>query len=174
MRLHGYTQISIDIESDGPVPGLYSMVSLGAVAVEPPDFPNRFYTEIAPISDNYDTEALNVNGFKREETLAFPKPELVIPDFAKWVQQFPNPRFISDNAGFDWMYVAWYLWKYYGRNPFGHSSLSITSFWKGLDRDLFSSFKHLRKTKHSHNALDDALGNAEAFVKMLEIMKHGR
>ncbi|MEA2028142.1 MAG: hypothetical protein U9N49_04135 [Campylobacterota bacterium] len=29
-------------------------------------------------------------------------------------------------------------------------------------------FKHLRKTAHTHNALDDAIGNAEALLKIVK------
>ena len=46
--------------------------------------------------------------------------------------------------------------------------MNLGSFYKGLKKDLRANFKHLRKTKHTHNALDDSIGNAEA---MLEILK---
>lgn len=34
--------------------------------------------------------------------------------------------------------------------------------------DTFASFKHLRKTPHTHNPVDDALGNAAALLHMKE------
>jgi hypothetical protein len=40
--------------------------------------------------------------------------------------------------------------------------------YKGLKRDLRSNFKHLRKTAHTHNPVDDARGNAEAMLTMME------
>jgi hypothetical protein len=33
---------------------------------------------------------------------------------------------------------------------------------------MFVNFKHLRKTAHTHNALDDARGNAEALLQIKE------
>jgi hypothetical protein len=53
-------------------------------------------------------------------------------------------------------------------NPFGHSSTNLGSLYKGIVKDTFVSFKHLRKSKHTHHALDDALGNAEALLQLKE------
>jgi len=33
---------------------------------------------------------------------------------------------------------------------------------------MFANFKHLRKTRHSHNPVDDARGNAEALLGIKE------
>jgi hypothetical protein len=33
-------------------------------------------------------------------------------------------------------------------------------------KDTFENFKHLRKTAHTHNPVDDAMGNAEALLEM--------
>jgi hypothetical protein len=38
--------------------------------------------------------------------------------------------------------------------------------YKGMVRDVSKNFKHLRKTKHTHNPVDDARGNAEAMLEM--------
>ena len=42
------------------------------------------------------------------------------------------------------------------------------SIYKGVVRDVSKNFKHLRKTKHTHNPVDDAKGNAEAFLEIIE------
>jgi hypothetical protein len=42
----------------------------------------------------------------------------------------------------------------------------LGSLYKGLEKDCFKNFKHLRKTAHTHNALDDAKGNAEALLHL--------
>jgi len=55
-----------------------------------------------------------------------------------------------------------------GSNPFGHSSTNLGSLYKGVVRDMFVNFKHLRKTKHTHNPVDDARGNAEALLAIKE------
>ena len=41
-----------------------------------------------------------------------------------------------------------------------------SSLYKGVVKDTFANFKHLRKTRHTHNPLDDARGNAEALLQI--------
>jgi hypothetical protein len=64
--------------------------------------------------------------------------------------------------------VRWFTHHFLGRNPFGHSSTNLGSLYKGVVKDMFSNFKHLRKTKHTHNPVDDARGNAEALLQIKE------
>ena len=89
-------------------------------------------------------------------------------EFADWVrgQSDGRPMFISDNNGFDWQFINWYFHHFLGENPFGHSSTNLGSLYKGAARDLFASFKHLRRTRHTHHPVDDARGNAEALLAM--------
>jgi hypothetical protein len=44
--------------------------------------------------------------------------------------------------------------------------MNLGSLYKGLVRDTSKNFKHLRKTKHTHNPVDDAMGNAEALLEL--------
>lgn len=157
----------VDIESDGPIPGDFSMISFGAVLVT--DLLNKtFYGKLKPISDKYIPEALAVSGFSREETLTFEEPKKVMTDFANWIKNICNDRpiFISDNNGFDWMFICWYFHHFTEANPFGFSSQNLGSLYKGIEKDTFKTFKHLRKTKHSHHPVEDAKGNAEALLYM--------
>lgn len=159
--------VMVDIEADGPIPGDYSMISLGAVIVEPS--PSKtFYGKLKPISDNWVQDALKVSGFTREETMSFKEPKFVMEQFAVWINDNSKDRpiFISDNNGFDWQFVNWYFHHFLGQNPFGFSSMNLGSLYKGLVRDTFKNFKHLRKTKHTHNPVDDAKGNAEALLEL--------
>jgi len=159
----------IDVESDGPIPGDYSMVCFGAVIVEP-SLSRTFYGRLRPISERFDPQALAVSGFSREETLAFPEPAEVMQEFVAWVKSESRGRsiFISDNNGFDWQFVNWYLHHFTGGNPFGFSSQNLGSLYKGMVKDTFQTFKHLRKTRHTHHPVDDARGNAEALLAMKE------
>ena len=161
--------IMIDIENDGPIPGDYSMIAFGAVVVEP-GLPNAFYGRLRPISEKWIPEALAVSGFTREETLQFDDPREVMEKFGAWVEEKckNQPMFISDNNGFDWQFINWYFHHFTGHNLFGHSSTNLGSFYKGVVRDVSKNFKHLRKTKHTHNPVDDAKGNAEAFLEIIE------
>lgn len=159
--------IMVDIEADGPIPRDYSMIALGAVLVED-GLHQQFHGLLKPISDNYIPQALAVSGFSREETLSFNNPEHVMKDFAKWIAKVSKDRpiFISDNNGFDWMFVCWYFHHFTGNNPFGFSSQNLGSLYKGVVKDTFQSFKHLRKTAHTHHPVDDAKGNAEALLAL--------
>ena len=159
----------VDIESDGPIPGDFSMISFGAIIVEP-SLARTFYGKVQPISEKWIPEALAVSGHSREETLQFPPAEQVMKEFKEWLGQNVKgqPRFISDNNGFDWQFVNWYFHHFLGHNPFGFSSMNLGSLYKGLVKDVYANFKHLRKTKHTHHPVDDALGNAEALLALKE------
>jgi hypothetical protein len=159
--------IMVDVEADGPIPGDYSMVCFGAIVVEPA-LDRTFYGRLKPISDEWIPDALQVSGFTREETLQFDDPKVVMQRLADWVAEVGGSRlmFISDNNGFDWQFVNWYFHHFLGNNPFGHSSTNLGSLYKGVVRDMFSSFKHLRKTEHTHHPVDDARGNAEALLQI--------
>lgn len=159
----------VDVEADGPIPGDYSMVSLGAIVVEPA-LDRTFYGQLRPISEQWVPDALQVSGHSREETLAFDDPKTVMERFAEWLkaESKGQPRFVSDNNGFDWQFVNWYFHHFTGRNPFGFSSTNLGSLYKGVVKDAFASFKHLRKTKHTHHPVDDARGNAEALLTIKE------
>ena len=164
--------IMADIESDGPIPGDYSMISFGAVLVNE-QLDQTFYGQLKPISEKYIPEALAVSGHTREETLAFDDPQHVMAEFQAWINKTckDRPIFISDNNGFDWMFICWYFHHFLGKNPFGFSSQNLGSMYKGLVKDTFQTFKHLRKTKHTHNPVDDAIGNAEALLTMKREME---
>lgn len=168
--------VVVDVEADGPIPSDYSMVSFGAVLVDSAGkFENTFYSEpLTPISEKYDHAALAISGYKREYLELWgqdPKERMLA--FEGWLGHVvpKKPIFISDNNGFDWSFINWYFHHFIGRNPFGFSSQNLNSLYKGLQRDYYASFKHLRKTKHTHHPVDDAMGNAEALLAMLQEFK---
>ena len=141
------------------------MVCFGAIVVEP-SLEKTFYGRLKPISEKWIPEALKVSGFSREETMEFDEPKSVMEDFAKWLLTVSEgrPIFIADNNGFDWQFINWYFHHFLEKNPFGFSSVNLGSLYKGVVRDTFKNFKHLRKTKHTHHPVDDARGNAEALL----------
>jgi len=159
--------IVVDIEADGPIPGDYSMVCFGAVVVNE-SLDKSFYGKLKPISENYNPESLAISGFSREETLQFDNPIEVMLQFEEWIKENSKgrPIFISDNNGFDWMFICWYFHHFLKRNPFGFSSRRIGDLYCGLVKDTFAQWRHLRKTAHTHNPVDDAKGNAEVLLFM--------
>lgn len=169
--------ICVDVEADGPIPCRYSMVCFGAVVVEPA-LNRTFYGQCAPISAAFVPEALAVSGFSRQQHEAFPDPKSTLRDFAAWLAGLGKgrPVFVSDNPAFDWQWMNFYLHEFTGTNPFGFSARRIGDFAAGLERDWFaaSKWKSLRRTTHSHNPVDDARGNAEALLILLERAKGER
>ncbi|WP_395738068.1 exonuclease [Prosthecobacter sp.] len=163
--------IMVDVESDGPIPGDYSMICFGAVVVEP-GLSRTFYGQLRPISERFIPQALAVSGFTREQTLQFLEPVEVMRNFAEWLRGVSKDRliFIADNNGFDWQFINWYFHHFTGSNPFGFSSTNLGSLYKGMVKDTFQTFKHLRRTKHTHHPVDDAIGNAEALLTMKDEM----
>ena len=159
--------IMVDVEADGPIPGDYSMVALGAVRVREP-LDTTFYARLRPISARWVPEALAVSGFDRETTLGFDDPAAVMRRFAAWVAAHggTRPRFVSDNNGFDWQFVNWYFHHFTGGNPFGHSSTNLGSLYQGRVGDVGTSFRHLVRTPHTHHPVDDARGHAEALLEL--------
>lgn len=166
--------VMVDVEADGPIPGDYSMICFGAVVVRG-DLSETFYGRLRPISPRWVPEALAISGFSREQTLEFPEPEPVMREFAGWLEAHSKgrPKFIADNNGFDWQFINWYFHHFTGTNPFGFSSQNLGSLYKGAVRNLSRTFKHLRKTPHTHHPVDDARGNAEAFVEFARELNFG-
>lgn len=167
--------IMVDVEADGPQVAKHSMISFGAVVCSNPS--QTFYGKCKPIGDQWVPEALAVSGFTREDTLQFPEAKQTMADFDKWLTDLKIAKdtkrvsFISDNNGFDWQFINWYFLEFVGRNPFGHSSFNLGSFYKGVMRDNTANFKRFRKTKHDHNPVNDALGNVEALRQIRKM--HG-
>jgi len=162
--------VVVDVESDGPVPGKYSMVCLGAVVVEP-SLSRTFYGRTRPISELWLPEALAVSGFRREDHLRFDDPREVMARFAAWLKASSRgrPVFCSDNLAYDWQFVNWYFHQYLGENPFGWSGRRIGDLYCGMVKDGYATWKHLRKTPHDHDPVNDAKGNAEALLAMVEM-----
>ena len=160
--------IVVDVEADGPVPHLYSMVSFGAVVVEP-SLALSCKGEVRPVSERWLPEALAVSGVSREQHLSFEEPGPVMERFQSWIQESSKgrPVFASDNLAFDWMFITWYFHETLGRNPFGWSGRRIGDLYCGMVKDGYATWKHLRKTAHTHHPVDDAKGNAEALLAMV-------
>ena len=160
--------IMVDVESDGPIPGDYSMIAFAAADCDNKD--NFFVSKLKPISDKYLSNSLSISGFTREECFSFNDPQEEMLKFGIWLNQFDRKTFVSDNNGYDWQFINYYFHHFIGENPFGYSSQNLGSLYKGFVHNIRRNFKHLRKTKHDHNPLNDVWGNIEAFQ---EIKKMG-
>lgn len=171
--------ISVDIESSGPIPGEYSMLSIGACLVDTPE--TTFERTLKPLNRNADPEALAVTGFTLEELeLSGMRPQQAMTELELWVKAAcigdAIPVFVGLNAPFDWSFVNYYFHRFCGSNPFGFTALDIKAYYMGVIgsswRDTRSSAmaSRLRPTQNgNHNALQDALYQAELFRLVREL-----
>jgi hypothetical protein len=180
--------ISADLEADGPIPGRHSMLSLGlAVAgvFGPGGFEARdpeadtFYRELRPISDHFDPDALRVARLDRARLVAEGEaPRRALGAAADWIRTVAGPRrpvMVAYPLGFDWMFLQWYFVAFRGESPFGHAScLDIKTLCQqrlGAVLDLTAKSRlpaELRPSRpHTHNALDDAIEQAELLARLL-------
>ena len=82
--------------------------------------------------------------------------------------------FVGFNATFDWSFVNFYFQQYLGENPFGIGGIDIKSYYMGLSGVTWEDTRSSRIPKaykdtsrrHTHNALDDAIEQAEIFRRM--------
>lgn len=169
-----WTCFSVDIEANGPIPGDFSMIEIGAVKIER-GLEKTFYTNVHPLNTNVDLSALESIGKTFMETMEFETPPVMaMENFAEWIKENTEPdtrpMLLSDNNGFDWSFINWYFIHFLGvgRNPFGYTSRNISDIYRGLVKNVKKSFKKLRDTSHTHNPVDDAMGNAEAVIKMVD------
>jgi len=98
-------------------------------------------------------------------------PFKVFFDFKDWLEKVckdQRPIFVSDNPAFDWQWINYHFHKELGYNPFGWSARRIGDYYAGLMGNFHETqrWKRLRITKHTHNPVDDAMGNAEAFKRI--------
>lgn len=147
------------------------MVSFGAVVLTP-TLEQTFYGQVKPISEKWLPASLVISGHSRQEHLGFEEPQGVMTRFAAWVKESNRggrPVFVSDNLAFDWQWINYYFQAFTGENPFGWSGRRVGDLYCGLQKDCFATWKHLRKTQHTHQPVDDARGVAEALLAMHEM-----
>lgn len=179
--------IVVDIEADGPVPELYSMLSLGAVATSPNQEVSSFYRTLLPY-EKASQDPSTMEWWKnqpeawKEVTTNTENPQQAMNDFNDWVKSLGKTAvFVANPVALDYTFVAWYLEKFTGENPFRNDknvnrTLDLRSFIAGkLDLSLTQARRvNLPKSltigmpKHTHNAMEDARGYAVMLRNVLE------
>lgn len=171
------TFVSVDVETAGPNPSTYSLLSIGACLVSKPR--QRFYVELKPINDNAIAEALAVTGLSLKQlSESGLSPTQAMASFEAWLRKVipagEQPTFLAFNAPFDWMFVNDYFHRYLGRNPFGHTAVDMRAYFMGLSgldwhqtkmRLIAQRFASPIRLKH--HAGRDAQDQARLFLAML-------
>lgn len=167
--------VATDVEADGPIPGPYSMLSLGMAVAGRPDL--RFYTEMKPISEQFVPKALEVAGLDRNRLLReAPDAADAIQAATKWVnglRRIGRPVFLAAPAVWDGMFVHWYFVRFTGKSPFGAtgSGVDLRSYWMGKTGCQWADTRKgeikkalgLHGLPHTHHAGEDAAELAEVF-----------
>jgi DNA polymerase III epsilon subunit-like protein len=169
--------ISVDVETAGPSPSTYSLLTIGACTVIGPS--STFYVELKPETMRALPEALAVSRLSMERLVKRGQPpKQAMQQFEQWlIEQTPEnqrPVFVAFNAPFDWMFVNDYFHRLLGYNPFGHAALDIKSYYMGLagvswqeTAMRYVSTQFLEDRQLTHHALRDAMDQAEIFRMML-------
>ncbi len=165
--------LSVDVETSGPIPGEFSLLTIGACDVFDPQ--QTFSCELKPTTPNADPKALEVTGLSldRLERDGL-DPAMGMQTFRDWVIRAAGPDgtpvFVGFNAPFDWSFVNYYFHRYLGENPFGFAALDIKSLYMGAARSSWAQTRSsqiaaaLHPTlKGDHDALHDAQYQAELF-----------
>ena len=156
--------VFVDCEAWGGAPSVGQLTEFGAII-----YHNRetFHGVIVPSKPSIENPAVPEKTGKP----TFEHEAQVFANFAEWLKRnvTGEPKFVSDNIAYDWMWINDGFWRTLGRNPFGHSGRRISDFYAGLCGDFSKTqkWKRLRITKHDHHPVHDALGNLEAFQGLL-------
>ena len=173
--------ISVDVEASGPIPGEYSLLSLGACKAGEE---SGFIVELRPVNEAFDKNALDVVGKSLEHfRRAGEPPEKAMKLFLDWIKDTAaggQPVFVGFNAAFDWSFVNYYFLKYLDHNPVGFAALDIKSYYAGLLGCAWEATRSSRILKrfkppmdHTHNALADAIEQGIMFSKMAAYHRKG-
>jgi hypothetical protein len=179
--------VSTDIETDGPIPGPYSMLSLGSAAYKANGTLYSTYEvnlELLPDAipgGDKDTMDWWAKQPKEAWEACRKDPQPVVPAmraYASWLEAFKdkglNPVFVAYPAGFDFTFVYYYLVRFSGGSPFGFQALDIKTYAaavlgcdykmtvkKNMPKQWFTELP-----KHTHVALDDAKEQGLLFLNI--------
>jgi 3' exoribonuclease, RNase T-like len=180
---------SADVETDGPIPGPFSMLSFALVYAgafdghkftKPARYEQHFYAELKPISNEFDIEALRVNGMDRDKLLREGQsPKAVMQAASEWVKSIAGsgkPVLVAYPLSFDWSWLYWYFIRFCSQSPFNYSrcfdiktAFAVKAHLPiadaGRSRLEFTLRPHL---SHTHHALDDAIEQAEIFANVFQ------
>ena len=176
--------VSTDIETDGPIPGDYSMLSLASAAfLADKTLVSTFSVNLATLpnakQDPRTMEWWKTQADAWQACRENPQdPALAMQNYHDWLISLPaKPVFVAYPAGFDFSFVYWYLHHFVGKNPFSHSALDVkTMAMCLLKTDYRDSTKRnmprawFDSKRHTHVALDDAIEQGLLFCNMLQVL----
>jgi hypothetical protein len=180
--------ISVDVEADGPIPGPYSMLSFGMAVAGAFDGrtyrpaaigEQTFYRELRPIGPSFEPDALAASGLDRERLrVEGADPSDAMTAASEWVgsvREHRRPVFVAYPLVYDWLFMYWYFKRFSkSGSPFGFSSaIDMKTMYAVKARVTIAKATKsqmpaevLSSRPHTHNALDDALEQADMFNRL--------
>ena len=164
--------VSTDVEADGPIPGPNSMLSFGSAAY-------RGRKELIGTSSANLTTLPGATADPKTAKWWAQQPEAwaetAMRRYVLWLKALPGkPVFVGYPAGFDFLFVYWYLIRFAGESPFSFSALDIKTYAMAvLKKDYRKSTKGgmpkhwFDSHPHTHIALEDAIEQGALFCNML-------
>jgi len=147
----------------------------------PDDYQRSFYRELRPISPNFQAEALQVNGLDRDSLCRIGTlPKTAMEEACQWVKDVAGsgqPVLVAYPLSFDWSWLYWYFIRFSTNgSPFHHSrcfdiktALAIKAGIPISEAGRPRIFDFLRAgSEHTHNALGDAVEQAQIFANVFE------
>src|SRR5579862_2802206 len=173
--------VSTDVETDGPIPGPNSMLSFASAAYRADkSLVDTFSANLETLPDASGDPGTMAWWQTQPKAWAATRcdletPEAALPRYVVWLKRLPGkPVFVGYPAGFDFLFVYWYLIRFAGESPFSFSALDIKSYAMALlKKDYRKSTKGGMPTRwfdplpHTHKALDDAIEQGALFCNML-------
>jgi hypothetical protein len=173
--------VSTDVETDGPIPGPYSMLSFASAAYLPDKKLVGTFTANLETLPGAKADPGTMNWWNQHpEAWAAARTNLEEPAqamrrYVSWLKTLPSrPVFVGYPAGFDFLFVYWYLIRFTGESPFSFSALDIKTYAMALLKTEYRESVKRNMPKrwfdprpHSHVALDDALEQGALFCNML-------
>jgi hypothetical protein len=177
---------SADVETDGPIPGEFSMLSFALVLAgsfdgttfeRPHTYAITYEAELRPIAQRFEQEALAVNGLDRARLLREGRdPVSAMTEASAWVREHASggtPVLVAYPLSFDWSWLYWYFVRFAGASPFNHSrcfDLKTAIAVRGRRPVVDSGHDRLPSAlrsslPHTHRAVDDAIEQADVLAK---------
>jgi DNA polymerase III alpha subunit (gram-positive type) len=173
--------VSTDIETDGPIPGPNSMISLASAAyLKDKTLVGTFTINLKPMAEGK-SDLKTMEWWKSQPaawqvTQVNPQDPLkAMQDYLTWLKSLPGSLvFVAYPAGFDFLFVYWYLIRFTGESPFSYSALDIRTYAMAMLKTEYSKAtkrsmpkRWMDPIQHSHVALDDAIEQGSLFCNML-------
>jgi len=173
--------VSTDVETDGPIPGPHSMLSFASAAYRPDKtLIGTFAANLETLPDAEPHPATMAWWEQHREAWAAARenpedPATAMSRYVDWIHGLPGrPVFVAYPAGFDFLFVYWYLIRFTGESPFSFSALDIKTYAMALLKTEYRESVKRNMPKrwfdgapHTHRALDDAIEQGALFCNML-------